>query len=328
MIQDFVVADQLHLLELGIMKRLLTGWRDGNLGFAGKMSAYQIQHLSAMIESVKLPKEVHRKMRGIDCLAFWKGTECRTFLNYVGIVVLKGVLNETLYKHFLLLFTAVTICSSDFHANLRPTAQGLFEKFIQEFMIIYGEQYITSNIHNLEHIVGDVDRFGSLNTISAYPFESYLSQIKNFVRQGNNCLEQVVNRLLEKNEQLKQKKNFTPKVTRRGSFVQCEIKNGLLISNTFKDSCFLAKNLDIVQMTDATIDIFNNITIHGSPVSNFCNFFDFPIPSSKLYIFLTNLCISSRKAYTINEMFCKFVVVPYTRNNVVLLPLLHTFCAD
>ncbi|XP_055523123.1 uncharacterized protein LOC129717286 [Wyeomyia smithii] len=36
MIQDFVVADQLHLLELGIMKRLLTGWRDGNLDLQEK----------------------------------------------------------------------------------------------------------------------------------------------------------------------------------------------------------------------------------------------------------------------------------------------------
>lgn len=30
MIQDFVIGDSLHLVDLGIMKRLLIGWRDGN----------------------------------------------------------------------------------------------------------------------------------------------------------------------------------------------------------------------------------------------------------------------------------------------------------
>ncbi|XP_055621294.1 uncharacterized protein LOC129765234 [Toxorhynchites rutilus septentrionalis] len=156
MIKDFVVADPLHLLELGVMKRLLTGWQVGNLGYTGKFSSHHIQRLSAAIESIKLPKEIHRKMRGTDCLSFWKGTEWRTFLNYLGIVVLKDVLDETLYNHFLLLFTAVTICSTDIHVALRPLAQALFEKFIEEFIRIYGEQYITSNIHNLEHIVGDL----------------------------------------------------------------------------------------------------------------------------------------------------------------------------
>ncbi|XP_065092744.1 uncharacterized protein LOC135713549 [Ochlerotatus camptorhynchus] len=67
MIQDFVVADSLHLLDLGLMKRLLIGWRDGNFGFMGKLSALQIQQLSNVIVKVKLPKEFHRKTRSMDC---------------------------------------------------------------------------------------------------------------------------------------------------------------------------------------------------------------------------------------------------------------------
>lgn len=30
MIEEFPVADSLHLIDLGIMKRLLMGWRNGN----------------------------------------------------------------------------------------------------------------------------------------------------------------------------------------------------------------------------------------------------------------------------------------------------------
>ncbi|EAT44166.1 AAEL004424-PA [Aedes aegypti] len=120
MVKDFVVADSLHLLELGVMKRLLTGWRDGSLGYEGKLSALKIQQLSDAVVNVELPKEIHRKMRGLDCLAFWKGTEWHSFLNYVSIVVLKDFIDEKLYSHFLLLFIAVTFKDLVLLAQFQP----------------------------------------------------------------------------------------------------------------------------------------------------------------------------------------------------------------
>ncbi|XP_062707914.1 uncharacterized protein LOC134288141 [Aedes albopictus] len=328
MIQDFVIADSLHLLELGVMKRLLTGWRDGYFGFTGKLSAFQTQCLSSAICDVKLPKEIHRKLRGLDCLAFWKGTEWRSFLLYAGIVVLKDVLDEKLYKHFLLFFTAVTICSSDMYAHMRAVAQALFEKFIEEFKTIYGEQYITSNIHNLEHVVNDVNRFGSLNTISAYPFESYLFQIKKLLRQGNNCLEQVINRMLEKQSVKKNNTNpfskFVPNLVTRNGIVECEVQAGVFISNTSRNSWFLTRNLEIVQMVDGSIDSNNDINIIGRPVKTYSNFFEIPIKSSHLYIFMAGLSMNNKKSYGVNDVLCKFVAVPYRGKHFVFVPLLHT----
>ncbi|XP_053687147.1 uncharacterized protein LOC128736685 [Sabethes cyaneus] len=43
---------------------------------------------------------------------------------------------------------------------------------------------VTSNIHNLTHVVEDVEKKGSLPSISTYPFENHLYQIKNMVRSG------------------------------------------------------------------------------------------------------------------------------------------------
>lgn len=31
-VEDFPACDSLHLIDLGVMKRLLIGWRDGNFG--------------------------------------------------------------------------------------------------------------------------------------------------------------------------------------------------------------------------------------------------------------------------------------------------------
>lgn len=70
MIRDFVVADPLHLLELGITKWCLVGWRDGSFGFVGKLSYHDIDKLSSALVCNKLSIEIHRSMRTLDCVAF------------------------------------------------------------------------------------------------------------------------------------------------------------------------------------------------------------------------------------------------------------------
>lgn len=79
MIKDFVVADSLHLLELGVMKRLLTGWRTGNLSKWTKWSIGQQDVISELIKHFKMPTEIHRDIRTLKLFAHWKGLE---FLKY------------------------------------------------------------------------------------------------------------------------------------------------------------------------------------------------------------------------------------------------------
>ncbi|XP_031329109.1 uncharacterized protein LOC116160111 [Photinus pyralis] len=113
MIEDFPIADSLHLLDLGIMKRCLMGWRDGTFrNFNMKWSANDIYGVSQYLRGCRLPSEIHRAVRGLECLPHWKGLEYRSFLYYIGIVILKKYLPRDVYEHFLLLFCAVTICSS------------------------------------------------------------------------------------------------------------------------------------------------------------------------------------------------------------------------
>lgn len=54
-------------------------------------------------------------------------------------------------------------------------------------------------MHNLCHLENDVRRFSSLQTISAYPFETNLYQIKNMIRTGNKPLIQIAKRFGELN---------------------------------------------------------------------------------------------------------------------------------
>lgn len=91
LIDDFPIADSLHLLDLGIMKRCLIGWTQGTFNFQRKWSANEIQEISDLLQNCNktLPVEIHRAVRKLDSVRFWKGTEFRTFLLYLGPVILK-----------------------------------------------------------------------------------------------------------------------------------------------------------------------------------------------------------------------------------------------
>lgn len=112
MIEDFPVSDSLHLIDLGVMKRLLIGWRDGKLGkYTTKWGAQTIKKVSDFLISCRKPKEIHRAIRSVEVLAHWKASEYRTFLYYLSFIILQhnDVMCADAYHHFLNFFCAITM---------------------------------------------------------------------------------------------------------------------------------------------------------------------------------------------------------------------------
>ncbi|XP_061501497.1 uncharacterized protein LOC133391394 [Anopheles gambiae] len=157
-VQHVTISDLLHLFHLGIMKRLIIGWRDGKLGKRA-WSQEQCQKISAALLKINLPSEMHRKLRSIKYANFWKGVEFGYFLNYAGLVVLKPHLPNELFNHFMLLFCAVTLLSSNVYKTKWKVAGQLLDKFVKDFETLYGERYISSNVHNLRHVLEEVEHF-------------------------------------------------------------------------------------------------------------------------------------------------------------------------
>lgn len=196
MIKDFVVADPLHLLELGIMKRLLTAWKTGNMACA-KWSEEQVLQISEHLVGITTPSEVNCAARSLTLFRIWKGQEFRNFLCYFGFIALRNYLSN--YAHFMKLFCAIRSSSSDKYVRTNlPLIKILCKDFVEEFKTLYGREFMTSNVHNVLHIVEDVERFGNLSSISAYPFESYLGKIKRTIRAGTHQLKQIARRLIER----------------------------------------------------------------------------------------------------------------------------------
>lgn len=140
-----------------------------------------------------MPTDIHRSVRRLDVLKFWKGVEFRCVLLYIGMVVLRPVLNDAEYQHFLLLCSAATICNCNAYKTLIPIATNMFNAYIKEYIRLYGTHTITSNVHNLAHVTEDMIKhnIGNLSEISIYKYENCLRLIGLKLKNCNKPLEQI-----------------------------------------------------------------------------------------------------------------------------------------
>ncbi|XP_039503150.1 uncharacterized protein LOC120459779 [Pimephales promelas] len=197
MVQSFPI-DYMHQVCLGVTKKLLYIWCRGEKGM--RISASQVQELSSRLLMLKssIPSTFARSPRGLDELERWKATEFRQFLLYTGKLVLKGVLREDLYNHFLTLSVAVglLVCPT-LVQQYHDYAHQLLQYFVEKGCELYGHTFLVYNIHTMLHLSTDAVCFKGLDNCSGFMFENYLQAIKKMVRSGKSSLAQVANRLEE-----------------------------------------------------------------------------------------------------------------------------------
>ena len=196
MVSQFVL-DFMHLVCLGLMRKLIWLWMKGPLPTRiGNRSIVVISDRLTRLGK-NLPKEFGRKGRSLREVDRWKATEFRTFLLYTGPIAVKKTLPKIMYDHFLLLHVAIFILSSHrLHKHYCDYADNLLRIFVHNFPLIYGD-FVVYNVHNLIHLASDVRKFGPLPQNSAFPFENFLYKLKRQIRKPNQPLQQVVRRLTE-----------------------------------------------------------------------------------------------------------------------------------
>ena len=126
----------------------------------------------------------------------WKATEFRQFLLYTGPIVLRKVISEKHYVNFLSLNCGVSFMMNAALATQHSLLTSYWF-FMQNSVELYGRNFVTYIVHALTHLCEVVERYGSLEHCSAYPFENYMHTFKSFVRSTKNPLVQLVRRLEE-----------------------------------------------------------------------------------------------------------------------------------
>lgn len=304
------------------------------------------------MENVKLPSEIDRPVRGLNELAHWKGIEFQSYLLYVSIIVVKNFFDDPkIFNHFLLYYCAIAICMrSDQPPANYEVADSMLKDFLINFKALYGIDHFSSNLHNLCHLVDDVKRFGPLNTISAYPFESKLFVIKNLVRSGRLPLGQVANRISELQEagilNSIMKKKCTVQFQKEMKDVDTTDKSlQLFLSSqkaiiysgvvfpSFRLSAIVDKNRWFLSKTFEVVCIkyiiktnakTGNVFFHGSRLRMQSNYFEYPLRSSELNIYQSDCKLKEPSFFSQSDIYCKMVRVNFDHLNSVFIPLYPT----
>lgn len=194
-----IPLDYMHLVCLGVVKRLLQLCVRGNRNI--RLPAQAVNSISSNLIALKssIPEEFARKPRGLNDIDRWKATEFRQFLLYTGIVVMKSVLHRNCYNHFLCLSVAIRILTDEqLCAPFNAFANSLLLYFVSNYKNIYGDEYMSHNVHNLLHLANDAHSFDSLDNFSCFKFENYMQKIKKKLKQTGTPLEEFCNRNFEK----------------------------------------------------------------------------------------------------------------------------------
>ncbi|XP_076666308.1 uncharacterized protein LOC143367924 [Andrena cerasifolii] len=190
------------------------------------------------------PTKFSRGPRHIHLCKHWKATEFRSFILYLGPVVLANILTQNLYEHFLVLHCAIYVLCGDFSVNSEwcQYADNLLQCFVKNIPIFYAKELLVYNFHNLLHLTADASNFGKLDNFSAFPFENFMTKIKRMVRSHNHPLEQIVKRL----GALKSIHKLSPRlrIVKKKNKIFKVILDDIYIINI--NSCFNTKCGDIV----------------------------------------------------------------------------------
>ncbi|XP_048010162.1 uncharacterized protein si:dkey-242h9.3 isoform X1 [Megalobrama amblycephala] len=330
--------DYMHLVCLGVMRRLLDLWISTIGPLHCRISSSQASIVSDRLLALRnyIPSEFARRPRVLAERCRWKATELRQFLLYTGPVVLRGILQPQIYDNFMLLSVGVYILASpQYCMELNDFAKTLLVSFVEHFGQLYGEEFLVYNIHGLVHLSDDVKVHGNLDLISAFPFENFLGKLKKLVRGPLNPLTQVIRRLseMENDSYSSDVKEATQKLENEhmdGPVPECfsqQVRQYRVLATD--DVVVKVKERDCCIRIDKKLVLVQNIVedkgimyIVANEYKQVEHFFTYPIDSRELGIYVVSNLSTNIKCFMIRNKPQKYVRLPF-QNRFVVVPLLH-----
>ncbi|KAJ8687860.1 hypothetical protein QAD02_023655 [Eretmocerus hayati] len=295
-----VPLDVMHLVYLGVTRKFFLILMKAKTPH--KLPAWKIKQLSDIFVELRrfIPYEFARKSRKLESIHRFKATELRLILLYV---------------------------------------EKLLQKFVADFALLFGDYFVTFNVHNLLHLVDDVRRYGLLESFSAFRFENFMFLLKNRIRKGDQPLQQIMRRsgeleMINNTEskncaepELSCKHNSGP-ITHPSVEVvsqhKCmKLKNSKVNCADGKNGCLMVDGkvvtdaLNFVKTSDGSIHVVGKVfKIKG-------DVFDLPCKSSEFGIVVLDKPEEAMYSWNINRISGKMMELPYKRDYAAL-PILHT----
>ena len=333
-----VPLDYMHLCCLGVMRMMIRLWLAGPL--VTRLPATTVHVISERLSHLRssIPREFARKPRSLYEFRMWKATEFRQFLLYTGLVVLKGAVPLEMYELFLLYSSAMCILLSPKLASKYASyAKGLLSTFVQNFSELFGSQFVVYNVHSLLHVADDAETYGTLDSVSCFPYENYLNRLKKGDRRPSAPTVQVMRRIAE--QKSFQKIRAAPDVfrlTREHSSGPVPLALGdvgqqfhhlvgsLFISTATGDNCVLLDGSQVAVVRNI-VKKDNTAYLVVQHFEKQESFYTYPFDSSKLGIFKVTKQAQALEVVAVHgpKMVQKCILAKLDEAAFVSVPVLH-----
>ncbi|KAK3911871.1 GTPase-activating protein pac-1 [Frankliniella fusca] len=330
-----VVLDPMHMVYAGVVKRLIDFW----LHQVGpwKLHIEVVQLISSIFDFLRpyCPFHFNRKPRSLKYFKTFKCAELRRILLYNGILAFKDLVDENVYKHFLLLHCGIYIlCSKSLFSTKNAVAEQLIRLFVTHASHIYGELFVVYNVHSIVHLPSECYRLDMpLDEFSSFKYENKLKSIKECLKSGLHQLQQLARRDQEK-------KSNVVKLPRVVTHVYLSLRNrlahgrvgglhfkklragGFTLRVGQRNSFFLTKSRKVAVLRDI-VKRHNKVYLICRRFHTLEDFYVYPIPSSDLDIFRVSDLGGEKLTFRLSDVLRKCYLMPDGDQHFLCVPLLH-----
>lgn len=322
-----VVNDPMHDFDLGVGKRFVQLYAKKTNHRA------KIDEKHAIIRCRYQPTEFQRRVRPISEWRHWKASEYKNFIQYWGVVSLKGVVSQEKYEHFMLLSLSARMLSRvEFRNYWGDVVKSMLERFLINIEAFYDKKNLVCSVHKLMHLADEcILQNAPMYSFSAYPFESFMGSIMKLASYSHaKILSQIHRRVAEIQnayEILKPHKRFEEmKVFNLKANVISKIYYfGMVIQTKFNDANFIDDNDRHVTIIKITKDENDQIILTCQRMLNLRNAFESPFSSNLVNVYLWTKGKYSREHLTLklNNLKNKLCILPYSddEDELIILPM-------
>lgn len=190
-----VAIDYMHLVCLGTVRLLLKLWFNISHSL-NNFSLYRYTDIvDSRLENIRPPHVISRQPRSIsDHLKFWKASELRSWFLYYSVPCIADLLPPIFLYHYCSFVEGIfLLCQSSISFSDINRSEKLLQYFVFMFSSLYGEKYITINVHSLLHLPQTVRELGPLWSVSCFSFEGANGELLQLFHGTQSIDLQIVN---------------------------------------------------------------------------------------------------------------------------------------
>ena len=187
-----IAIDYMHCVLLGVVKMHANLWFDKSHKQEIFSISSRVTEVDQRLLGIKPPSYIARLPRSLSEISHFKAAELKNFLLFYSLPCLIGILPQDQFHHFSLLVYATYILLQE-----KITAQDILQckRMLMEFVInipaLYGDRYLTSNVHLLLHLTDRVADLGPLWSTSCFYFEDFNGQLRRLFH-GTQSIEKQI----------------------------------------------------------------------------------------------------------------------------------------